>query len=129
MTFEQILATGNKTPWFEDEDVEEWDARRKSLPTNKIKCADGFTLSVIAGSGTYCIPRPEWPYDGNETPDDYPGPYTHVEVGYPSERPEPWSTWVEYVETEDRPMDTVYAFVPAGVVRSLIELHGGEVDA
>lgn len=128
MTLEQIVATGNKTPWFEDEEVEEWEARRKTLPTNKIQCADGFTLSVIAGAGTYCIPRPDWPF-GENTPEDYPGPYTHVEVGFPSERPEPWAVWEEYVESPESPTGTVYAFVPAEVVRDLIQLHGGEVDA
>ena len=129
MTFEQIVATGNRTPWFENEKEEEWKARRSVLPTNKIRCADGFTLSVIAGAGTYCTPRPACPYGGNEVSEDYPGSYTEVEVGYPSERPEPWSTWVEYVEDPDRPTGTVYAYVPAEVVPDLIGLHGGEVDA
>ena len=58
-----------------------------------IRCADGSALSVIAGGGTYCKPRPAMcacPFLGEAEPSflkpmggvahDYPGPYTHVEV-------------------------------------------------
>lgn len=43
------------------------------MPRPVIECADGFTMSVQAGIYLYCEPR-----------DDY-GPYSAVEVGYPSE--------------------------------------------
>ena len=61
---------------------------------SQIRCADGSVLSVIAGGGTYCQPRPAMctcslrgelepfastPYPW-EVAHDYPGPYTHVEV-------------------------------------------------
>lgn len=83
-------------------------------PSNKITCMDGFKLSVIAGGGSYSIPR---------FTDD--GPYVSVEVGFPSARPEPWGVWEEFAERADDPTGTVYGFVPVELVRALIESHGG----
>lgn len=113
-----------------------------------IECVDGFRLSVIAGGGTHCTPRPVmctcWYYrDGglegepfafepsflsDEVPHDFPGPYRAVEVGFPSARPEPWRTWIEYAEEPTEPTKTVYGYVPVEMVRELIALHGGEVE-
>lgn len=84
----------------------------KTLP--RIVCADGFSVSVQAGELLYSRPR-----------DDY-GPWTHVEVGYPSERPEPWDVWSMLADEPDRPTSTVYGNVPLGLVADLIERHGGE---
>lgn len=100
-------------------------------PSSKITCADGFTLSVIAGGGTYCTPRPSLlpgESDGlcSNVGSDYPGPYTEVEVGFPSARPEPWGQWQEWAEDTAEPTDTVYGYVPVEAVRALIALHGGE---
>jgi hypothetical protein len=81
---------------------------------NWIQCTDGFRMSVISGEGAYCSPRNDQ------------GPYTEVEVGYPSERPEPWSDWSEHCEDSSCPTETVYSYVPACKVRALIALHGGE---
>lgn len=112
----------------------------RSSNSNWLRCADGFRLSVIAGRGAYCKPRPAFDprqrlpdalrmYD---VPSDFPGPYTHVEVGYPSTRPEPWSPvgvdrWLDYVESPEDPTGTVYAQVPVDLVRSLVAAHGGVV--
>ena len=85
---------------------------RKTLP--RVRCADGTTLSVQAGKGLYCIPRN----------DD--GPWTHVEVGYPSVDPGP--LMLEYAETPDDPTGTVYAYVPIHIVMFFIGAHGGLVD-
>ena len=103
---------------------------------NRITCADGFSLSVIAGGGTYCSPRPtlcSCAYGGEPlTPFDddvacsYPGPYRTVEVGFPSERPEPWVDWVDHCEDPETPTSTVYGQVPVDVVRALVASHGGE---
>lgn len=96
------------------------DPRQLSRPTNHVKAADGFKLSVTAHSGAYCTPR------------DSMGPYTHVEVGYPSERPEPWEPidsgecWSKYAESPERPTGTVYGWVPVAMVRALLRTHGGE---
>jgi hypothetical protein len=98
---------------------------------NRITCVDGFSLSVIAGAGYYCTPRPSLLAglpDGlaSNAPSDFPGPYTAVEVGFPSERPEPWAEWSQRAEDEASPTETVYGYVPVEMVRALIVLHGGE---
>lgn len=115
-TFDQIVAAGN---------------RPHGTTPNRITCADGFTLSVIAGPGVYCTPRPallDALPDGlvSDAPRDYLGPYTAVEVGFPSARPEPWAEWSQRAEDEDEPTSTVYGYVPVDMVRALIESHGGE---
>lgn len=93
----------------------------RSRPSNGITCADDTTVSVVAHYGAYCAPRPE--HFASDPPVDG---YTHVEVGFPSVRPEPWSQWVEYVEDEEHPTETVYGRVPVGLVREFLEAHGGE---
>lgn len=109
---------------------------------NRVTCADGTTLSVIAGGGTYCSPRPAMCTCGfsasgnslpvtlfhNEVSHDYPGPYDLVEVGFPSVRPEPWDQWREYAEDAEEPTRTVYAYVPVDMVRQFVAAHGGESE-
>ena len=100
---------------------------------NWIKCVDGFKMSVIANWGAYCTPRPAFPsiptMSGHEVEADYPGPFTAVEVGYPSQCPEPWEDWAEFCESPESPTETVYGYVPVGMVRALVALHGGEVGS
>lgn len=72
----------------------------------RIFCNDGFSLSVQAGKYHYCTPR-----------DNY-GPYTAVEVGFPS-GPVP-ATWQDYSDG-----DNVYGYVPIEMVAELIVSHGG----
>lgn len=109
------------------------------LDTNQIHCADGFSVSVIAGGGTYCSPRPTLclcalgkgpyvPLFNDETAHDYPGPYNTVEVGYPTTTPEPWNEWERYAESPEKPTESVYGYVPVDMVRRLIATHGGESD-
>jgi hypothetical protein len=92
-----------------------------------------LSISVIAGAMVYCVPRPGWPFGKEKADEDYPGPYTHVECGFPSERPEPWDVmdgplcWKEYAEDAEMPTETVYAYVPVELVRCLLLSHGGEV--
>jgi hypothetical protein len=111
---EEIIAHGNR------------GFRPMRMTKSKIRCADGFRLSVIAGEGTYCTPRPDRYGILGDAPADYPGPYTHVEVGYPSAKPEPWDRWKEYVEDPTAPTETVYGYVPVELVRELVAAHGGE---
>jgi hypothetical protein len=75
-----------------------------------IECADGLILSVQASSTHYATPRINH------------GPYTHVEVGYPSE---PVEELMPYAEDGDCPTQTVYGYVPVEVVEQVIESHGG----
>lgn len=125
-TLESIIAEGNRGHCHKD--------------NNHIRCADGFDMSVIAGGGSYCKPRPTFcwtlPSVGHESWDpmpgevacDYPGPYVSVEVGYPSERPEPWDEWSWYCGDAEDPTGTVYCRVPVDMVRRLVASHGGEVQ-
>ena len=80
----------------------------------KVVCADGFTMSVQAHAGAYCIPR----MTGAPV-------YREVEVGFPSDREE---LLMEWAEEADKPTDTVYGFVPVGVVTNVIAKHGGMVS-
>lgn len=78
----------------------------------RICCVDGTSLSVQAGCRYYSHPRSNF------------GPYTAVEVGFPSETPP--LTWKEYAEEwEDDPTNTIYAYVPLELVSFFIAAHGG----
>lgn len=96
------------------------------LVNSNITCADGFQLSVIAGGGTYCTPRPTLclcsvggesmpPALDGEVSHDYTGPYTRVEVMI-RDGSKPWG----------ENGDDVYGYVPVQKVRDLIAAHGGE---
>jgi hypothetical protein len=76
----------------------------------RITCKDGFSLSVQATHGAYCSPR-------NNT-----GPWSAVEVGFPSAEPE---LIMSYCEDPEKPTETVYGYVPIRLVEELIENHGG----
>ena len=80
----------------------------------QVVCADGFTMSVQAHQGAYCEPR----MSGAPV-------YTHVEVGFPSEREDLLMQWAEEPE---KPTQTVYGYVPVQVVTNVIAKHGGIVD-
>jgi hypothetical protein len=73
----------------------------------QIVCADGFTISVQASAFHYCSPR------RNE------GPYTEVEVGFPSE--------YEPLLAPYSDGSGVFPYTPIDVVREVILKHGGPV--
>lgn len=77
-----------------------------------VVCRDGFSMSVQASRTHYCDPQ------------DDVGPYTHVEVGYPSSYDFYLST---YAEDPGQPTDTVYGYVPADTITMCIDAHGGMV--
>ena len=76
----------------------------------RIVCADGFDVSIQASECHYCRPRR----------DD--GPYTAVEIGYPSDEV---SEWMEYAESPDAPLETVYGWVPVEIIDEVLCKHGG----
>ena len=84
------------------------DTYLRHLP--RVECRDGFNMSVQASTTHYCTPR------------DSAGPWTEVEVGFPSERAEPL---MPYVEDPNDPTGTVYGYVPIEVVAEVIDAHGG----
>ena len=70
----------------------------------------GFSVSIQAKETNYCTPR------------NNIGPYTQVELGFPSAS-EPLI--IGYAEDVDNPTETVYGYVPSGVVQALTIKHGG----
>ena len=96
---------------------EKYVGRRGRIPGHiycicKVVCLEnGGNLSVQASETHYCIPR-------NNT-----GPYTCVEVGYPTGVKLP-DSWKEYAERWDEDADwrksDVFAYVPVELVRELI---------
>ena len=78
-----------------------------------IVCIDGFSISVQASSRHYCQPRET---GANE--------YQLVECGYPNQAPD---FILEYAEDIEQPTETVYGYVPVGLVNKLIDSHGGVV--
>lgn len=81
---------------------------RSSL--GRVTCKDGFSVSIQASARHYCLPRVD------------EGPWTHVELGFPSQ-PDPLIS--EYAEDLDDLTKTVYPYVPQEVVICLIQSHGG----
>jgi hypothetical protein len=80
--------------------------------TPRLYCMDGTTLSVQAGESNYCSPR------------DNIGPWTRVEVGFPSKH---FPLLDEYKDggESDSPTESVYGFVPIEIVEKCIEECGG----
>ncbi len=76
----------------------------------RLKCRDGFAMSVQAGEDRYSTPR-----------EDY-GPYSEVEVGGLSE---PEELLEPYKEPGMPTGYALYGYVPIKVVDRVIEKHGG----
>lgn len=74
-----------------------------------VVCKDGTRLSVQASEMHYATPR------------NNSGPYTQVEVGFPTVNPP--ETWAEYADGSF-PSD-VYAYIPLTLVQQFIDEHGG----
>ena len=79
----------------------------------RVRCADGFNMSVQAGPHSYSSPK------------DDMGPYVAVEVGFPSEEE---GLLMLYAENPDTPTRTVYAYTPSSVVLNVLAKHGGVVS-
>lgn len=96
----------------------ESDGEKKIMPVinARVICADGFSMSVQASNGHYCTPR------------DDSGPWSTVEVGYPSERVEAFMPYIDG-DPEGTEWETVYGYVPVGVVADVIVQHGGIASA
>ena len=83
-----------------------------------IVCEDGFSMSVQVGYSLY------------STPKKVAKRYSAVEIGFPSEPEELIKEWAEFLpfsEEDEEPdyTDTVYPYVPVGVVDKVLKKHGG----
>lgn len=101
MTVQELLALTKVT---------EYDFIDIKDTTPAIICMDGTRLSVQASEYTYCNPR------------ENRGPYSSVEVGYPSRRIEKLMPWAEAL---DDPTETIYGYVPIEVVEEVVADCGG----
>lgn len=87
---------------------------KKASKLKTVYCVDDqLSLSVQASREHFCTPKTD------------EGPYTHVEVGFPSIKPP--ETWRAYCkgDFDSKPLDSVYAYVPLEWVASWIAEHGG----
>jgi hypothetical protein len=75
-----------------------------------IICENGFSMSVQASEFNYCSPK------NND------GPYSRVEIGFPSKREE---LIIEWAEDPGDPTETVYPYVPSEIVWDVIIKNGG----
>lgn len=90
-------------PW-----AREHGAIRQAAP--RLTCKDGFSMSIQASALSYCRPQDNF------------GPYTEVEVGYPSTVED---ELMAYAENSEDYTGTVYPYTPIGVVLAIINKHGG----
>lgn len=99
---------------------------------NRIQCRDGYQFSVIAGWGAYCAPTPGgWAWVRNGVPDDFGGPYTHVEVGFFNGRVPRGQAWRNLMDGPSGNFcgaTSVAGHVPVRMVYDLIRRHGGEAE-
>jgi hypothetical protein len=82
--------------------------------TERIVLGDGISLSIQASQYHYCMPRETLPY----------AEYESFEIGFPSECIE---ELLPYAEESDKPTQTVYPYVPKGIIEAVIVGHGGIV--
>ena len=101
--------------------AEEYSSLKEVMTTSRlphIVCADGFSMSVQVGYSLY------------STPKKVAKRYSAVEIGFPSEPEELIKEWAEFLpfgEEDEEPdyTDTVYPYVPVGVVDKVLKKHGG----
>jgi hypothetical protein len=79
----------------------------------KVKCKDGFEVSVQASHHHYCTPRNSF------------GPWSHVELGFPTARV---PSLKEYRDGPGPDQGTVFGYVPIEKVAALLVRHGGFAD-
>ena len=70
-------------------------------------------MSIQADEFVYCLPR------------DNDGPYTAVEIGFPSHHEE---LIIDWAEDKASPTQTVYGYVPSHIVSLVLAKHGGMVE-
>ena len=82
-----------------------------------IVCVDGFEMSVQVGYSLYSEPK------------KIAKRYSKVEIGYPSDHEPLIEKWAEFTPFDEDEVpdytDTVYPYVPVGVVDKVLKKHGG----
>jgi hypothetical protein len=108
ITPEKLCAIWSEYKKFHKED------KRPARSCPKFLCADGFQVSVQVGEYSYGTPRSD------------EGPWTHAEIGFPSEAIDEWMPWCE---DPANPIDAVYGQVPLDVICGVLNARGGVVGA
>jgi len=80
----------------------------------RVVCAYGFSISIQAGDGKYSVPR----FDSASS-------FTQVELGFPN-RLCPFI--YQYAEDKQDYTGSIYPYVPAKIVDTMIKGHGGIVS-
>ena len=84
----------------------------------RIKCVDGFSISIQASEYNYCSPKKN----------GYNVIYTEVELGFPNREDDLIKEYVEDLSKDDEDIDytgSVYPYVPSHIVALMIASHGG----
>lgn len=84
----------------------------------ELRLADGTELSIQAGRTHYCQPRDNSPVV------DYDF-YVEFEIGFPTKKIDEIMRYIDGCDSD--PTDTVYGYVPKGVIEDLIKKRGGVV--
>lgn len=82
----------------------------------RVECADGFGMSVQAGTANYSTPRSAL------------GPYTQVEVGFPTSTDYLLEPYFDGDSNHEDLTKGVYAYVPVQVVTNVLAKHGGMIS-
>ena len=90
--------------------VEEWNKNSELMVKRQVTLTSGVRMSIQASVAHYCTPRSNT------------GPYTTVEVGFPTAV---FPSLLEYADEPDRPTETVYGYVPVEIVKQIIKQEGG----
>ncbi len=97
-----------------------YTGRKGSMKSSRnpyVICKDGFEMSVQCGQSLYSSPK------------DVAKRYKEVEIGFPS-APEPLiaeyaEDWEIEGDDDPRLCNTVYGYVPVGLVNKVLKKHGG----
>lgn len=84
----------------------------KYLRRPRLVFENGFSVSIQAGSGMYCSPRRD------------KGPYSDLEIGYPSDIVDEWSIYMDGNPEITDPTSTVYPYVPVLIIVDFLKMCG-----
>jgi hypothetical protein len=106
---------------IQNEEFQEEEPVLKSKPLyGRVEFNNGGKVSIQASRSHYCQPRND------------EGPYTHVEIGFPTRETRIPKLLIRFEESSQHgqgegfnPYESVYGYVPASVVNKLIQMNGG----
>ena len=97
------------------------DGTKIQRARKRIKCVDGFSISIQASEHNYCSPKE----NGHSVI------YTAVELGFPNREDDLIKEYVEDLSNDDEDVDytsEVYPYVPSHIVALMIASHGGMIS-